>query len=106
MEMPNTKPAAVTNKILEEKFKNAEKNCFTNFSFYLGASNTNLNELEAIDSKNVCGIKLFLGSSTGNLIVDSSEQIEKIFKSVVLSCILKSRWCFRICFLFNNYIII
>ena len=82
MEMPNTKPAAITNKILEEKFKNAEKNCFTNFSFYLGASNTNLNELEAIDSKNVCGIKLFLGSSTGNLIVDSSEQIEKIFKSV------------------------
>ena len=82
MEMPNTKPAAITNKILEEKFKNAEKNCFTNFSFYLGASNTNLNELEEIDSKNLCGIKLFLGSSTGNLIVDSSEQIEKIFKSV------------------------
>ena len=66
-----------SNRILS--FNNS---CFTNFSFYLGASNTNLNELEAIDSKNVCGIKLFLGSSTGNLIVDSSEQIEKIFKSV------------------------
>ena len=82
MEMPNTKPAAVTNEILEKKFKNAEKSCHTNFSFYLGASNSNFNELEKIDSKNVCGIKLFLGSSTGNLMVDSSEQIEKIFKFI------------------------
>ena len=82
MEMPNTKPAAVTNEILEKKFKNAEKSCYTNFSFYLGASNSNFNELEKIDSKNVCGIKLFLGSSTGNLMVDSSEQIEKIFKFI------------------------
>ena len=82
MEMPNTKPAAVTNEILEKKFKNAEKSCHTNFSFYLGASNSNFNELEKIDSKNVCGIKLFLGSSTGNLMVDSSEQIEKIFQFI------------------------
>jgi dihydroorotase len=90
MEMPNTKPAAITNKILEEKFELAKKNCISNYSFYLGASNSNFDELNTIDKKNVCGIKLFLGSSTGNLMVDSSSQIEKIFKNakvpVALHC--------------------
>ena len=82
MEMPNTKPAAITNKILEEKFKIANQNCITNFSFYLGASNSNIDELLSINQKNVCGVKLFLGSSTGNLLVDSQNQIEEIFKNI------------------------
>ncbi|OUX37736.1 MAG: dihydroorotase [Kiritimatiellaceae bacterium TMED266] len=82
MEMPNTKPAAITNEILEDKFSLASKNCLTNFSFYLGASNTNLDQLLAVDPQNVCGVKLFLGSSTGNLVVDNEQQIEEIFKNV------------------------
>ena len=82
MEMPNTKPAAITNKILEEKFEIAKQNCITNFSFYLGASNSNIEELLSINQKKVCGVKLFLGSSTGNLLVDSHNQIEEIFKNI------------------------
>lgn len=82
MEMPNTKPAAITNNILEKKFELAKKNCLTNYSFYLGASNSNLDQLLSIDHKNVCGVKLFLGSSTGNLVVDSENQIDEIFKNI------------------------
>ncbi len=82
MEMPNTIPAAITNKILEEKFTLAKQHCLTNYSFYLGASNNNIKELQNIDIRKICGVKLFLGSSTGNLIVNSEEQIENIFKSI------------------------
>lgn len=82
MEMPNTKPAAVTNAILEEKFAIAAKRCLTNYSFHLGASNSNLDELLALDPETVCGVKLFMGASTGNLLVDRAQQLEDIFKSV------------------------
>jgi dihydroorotase len=82
MEMPNTKPAAVTCAILEEKYALAAKTSHTNYSFYLGASNNNLDELLALDPEWVCGVKLFLGSSTGNLVVHQEEQIDQIFQHV------------------------
>jgi len=79
MEMPNTQPAAVTNEILEEKFARAATKCVTNYSFHLGASNHNLGELLAMDPKTVCGVKLFMGASTGNLLVDRFQALEEIF---------------------------
>jgi len=82
MEMPNTKPAATTNKILEQKFAIAAKKCVTNYSFHLGASNSNLDELLAMDPKKVCGVKLFMGASTGNLLVDRQQQLEDIFGQI------------------------
>ncbi len=82
MEMPNTRPAAVTNAILEEKFDRAAQQCLTNYSFHLGASNNNIGELLAFDPAQVCGVKLFMGSSTGNLLVDRHEQLENIFRQV------------------------
>ncbi len=82
MEMPNTKPAAVTNAILEDKFALASTKCVTNYSFYLGASNSNLDELLAMDPKTVCGVKLFMGASTGNLLVDRRKQLEDIYEQI------------------------
>ncbi|MEI6891287.1 MAG: dihydroorotase [Pontiella sp.] len=82
MEMPNTKPAAITNAILEDKFSLAATQCLTNFSFHLGASNSNLDELLAMDPKTVCGVKLFMGASTGGLLVDRAQQLENIFSQV------------------------
>lgn len=82
MEMPNTKPAAVTNAVLENKFALAATKCLTNYSFHLGASNTNIEELLAMDPKMVCGVKLFMGASTGNLLVDRMEQLENIFGKI------------------------
>lgn len=80
MEMPNTKPAAVTNKLLEEKYAIAAQTAFANYSFFIGASNDNLDELLRIDPKEVCGIKIFMGSSTGDLLVDKEKSLENIFK--------------------------
>ena len=82
MEMPNTKPAAVTNEILEQKFAIAATKCLTNYSFYLGASNHNLDELLGMNPKTVCGVKLFMGASTGNLLVDRQQQLEDIFSQI------------------------
>jgi dihydroorotase len=82
MEMPNTKPAAVTNEILEQKFAIAADKCAANYSFHLGASNSNMDELLAMDPKTVCGVKLFMGASTGNLLVDRFQQLEDIFGKV------------------------
>ena len=82
MEMPNTRPAAVTNEILEQKYALAAEKCLANYSFYLGASNSNLDELLSLDPRNVCGVKLFMGASTGNLLVDRRQQLEDIFNQV------------------------
>jgi len=82
MEMPNTQPAATSNAILEEKFSLAATKCLTNYSFHLGASNSNLDELLAMDPKTVCGVKLFMGASTGNLLVDRLQTLEEIFSKV------------------------
>ena len=79
MEMPNTIPPTFTQQLLEEKYKIAEKDSSANYSFYLGASNNNYNEIMRTDLSTVCGLKIFMGSSTGNLLVDNTDVLEKIF---------------------------
>ncbi|MCF6296398.1 MAG: dihydroorotase [Flavobacteriaceae bacterium] len=81
IEMPNTVPQSTTQELLENKFKIAAKNSYANYSFMFGGTNTNLEELLKTNPKNVAGIKLFLGSSTGNMLVDNEEVLEKIFSS-------------------------
>lgn len=80
MEMPNTKPPAITHELLEEKFALAAKTSISNYSFFLGTSNDNIEEIKKTDPKKVCGIKIFLGSSTGKLVVDNPESLENIFR--------------------------
>ncbi|MBC7556206.1 MAG: dihydroorotase [Chryseobacterium sp.] len=84
MEQPNTVPNAVTQEILEEKYKIAAKNSYANYSFMMGGTNDNLEELLKTNPRNVAGIKLFLGSSTGNMLVDNPETLEKIFSNIKL----------------------
>ncbi len=81
MEMPNTVPPALTQDLLEEKYEIAAQTSVVNYSFYMGTSNTNADEvLRTNDKKNdVCGVKIFMGSSTGNLLVDNFLSLEKIF---------------------------
>lgn len=79
MEMPNTNPQTVTQTALSDKFKIAEEKSFANYSFYMGATNDNLSEIIKTDPKNVCGIKVFMGSSTGNMLVDNKKALEGIF---------------------------
>ena len=81
IEMPNTVPQATTQKLLEDKFVIASDSSYANYSFMFGGTNDNLEELLKTDPKNVAGIKLFLGSSTGNMLVDNEEVLEKIFSS-------------------------
>ena len=81
MEQPNTNPQTTTIKALEDKFEMARNSAFANYSFLFGGTNDNLEEIKKLD-KNACsGIKLFLGSSTGNMLVDNEEVIEKIFRN-------------------------
>ena len=79
MEMPNTIPNVFTQTLLEDKFKIAEKNSLANFSFFMGASNDNIEEVLKTDPQTVCGIKVFMGSSTGNMLVDNSETLAALF---------------------------
>jgi dihydroorotase len=81
IEQPNTVPNAVTQEILEEKYKIASQTSFANYSFMMGATNDNLEEILKTNPKNVAGIKIFLGSSTGNMLVDNEAVLEKIFSS-------------------------
>jgi dihydroorotase len=81
IEMPNTVPQATTQELLEDKFEIAAKTSYANYSFMFGGTNDNLEELLKTDSQKVAGIKLFLGSSTGNMLVDNEEVLEKIFSS-------------------------
>ena len=81
IEMPNTVPQATTQHLLEDKFKIAAADSYANYSFMFGGTNDNLEELLKTDPKKVAGIKLFLGSSTGNMLVDNEEVLEKIFSS-------------------------
>ena len=81
IEMPNTVPQATTQHLLENKFKIAAADSYANYSFMFGGTNDNLEELLKTDPKKVAGIKLFLGSSTGNMLVDNEEVLEKIFSS-------------------------
>lgn len=81
IEMPNTNPPCITQELLEDKFQIAKNSSLANYSFMIGGTNTNLEELLKTDSKNVAGIKLFLGSSTGNMLVDDATFLEKLFSS-------------------------
>ena len=81
IEMPNTVPQATTQELLEDKFEIASKTSYANYSFMFGGTNDNLEELLKTNPKNVAGIKLFLGSSTGNMLVDNEAVLEKIFSS-------------------------
>ncbi|QHI67984.1 dihydroorotase [Tichowtungia aerotolerans] len=80
MEMPNTSPPAVTNERLEDKFSIAAEKMITNYSFYLGASLNNLDEVKAVDSRNVCGVKVYMGSTTGDMLVDRFQTLEDLFR--------------------------
>jgi dihydroorotase len=84
IEQPNTVPNAVTQELLEDKYAIAAEKSFANYSFMMGGTNNNLEELLKTNPKNVAGIKLFLGSSTGDMLVDSSESLEQIFSSTKL----------------------
>ena len=84
IEMPNTNPQATTIDKLENKFKIASKTSFANYSFMFGGTNDNLEEILKIDCRKVAGLKLFLGSSTGNMLVDNPKVLEKIFESTDL----------------------
>ncbi|WP_165040810.1 dihydroorotase [Dysgonomonas sp. ZJ709] len=82
MEMPNTKPQTTTIEALNNKFEIAKNKSFANYSFYLGATNDNLPELRKVNPKEVCGVKVFMGSSTGNMLVDKKKALEAIFAEV------------------------
>lgn len=80
MEMPNTNPAATTLELLEQKYQTASKKSIANYSFFMGTSNNNVEELKKVTPKTICGIKIFMGSSTGNLVVDNEDALENIFR--------------------------
>jgi dihydroorotase len=80
MEMPNTNPQTLTQELLEEKYKRASEVSLANYSFFMGASNDNLEEVLKTNPRNVGAVKIFMGSSTGNMLVDNRAVLEKIFK--------------------------
>lgn len=80
MEMPNTVPNALTQELLQDKYEIAAESSLANYSFFMGASNDNLAEVLKTDPKRVCGVKVFMGSSTGNMLVDEKRTLEGIFK--------------------------
>lgn len=82
MEMPNTNPQTTTIKALNQKHEIARNQSYANYAFYLGATNDNLKELLKADPQKVCGIKVFMGSSTGNMLVDNRDTLNNIFKEV------------------------
>jgi dihydroorotase len=84
MEMPNTNPQTLTQALLEEKYQIAAQSSLANYSFYMGASNDNLEEVLRTDGERVCGIKIFMGSSTGNMLVDREATLEGLFSRVAL----------------------
>lgn len=82
MEMPNTLPNALTQELLEEKYQIASRSSVANFSFFMGASNDNTEEVLKTNMRDVCGVKIFMGSSTGNMLVDQIDVLEKLFERV------------------------
>jgi len=82
MEMPNTVPNALTQELLEDKYQIASNSSIANYSFFMGASNDNIEEVLKTDGKSVCGVKIFMGSSTGNMLVDSEKTLEDLFARV------------------------
>ena len=82
MDMPNTMPLTVTIQALEDKYNLGADKSLANYSFYMGATNNNLEELKKVDPRNICGIKVFMGSSTGNMLVDNTETLKGIFAEI------------------------
>lgn len=82
MEMPNTVPNALTQELLQDKYDIASKSSLANYSFFMGASNDNLEEVLKTNPSNVCGVKVFMGSSTGNMLVDEEKTLEGLFSKV------------------------
>ena len=82
MEMPNTNPLTVTIPELENKYRRASECSLANYSFFMGATNKNLDEILKVDYSNVCGVKIFMGSSTGDMLVDDTKALEHIFSQV------------------------
>lgn len=83
-DMPNTSPQTTTNEALEEKFRIAKENSLVNYSFFFGATNSNVDLLCKLDKHRIPGVKLFMGSSTGNMLVDRKDSLERIFSSCPL----------------------
>lgn len=82
MEMPNTVPNALTQDLLQDKYDIAANSSIANYSFFMGASNDNIEEVLKTNPKDVCGVKVFMGSSTGNMLVDAPDTLNKIFSEV------------------------
>ncbi len=82
MEMPNTKPQTTTIDLLEQKFELGAEKAYANYSFYMGATNDNIAELKKVNPKEVCGVKVFMGSSTGNMLVDDKKVLQSIFAEI------------------------
>lgn len=82
MEQPNTIPAATTIELLEQKYSRAKEVSLANYSFFMGTTNSNLEEILKLDARNVCGVKIFLGSSTGEMLVDNEAALDLIFSKV------------------------
>ncbi len=82
MEMPNTKPSALTQDLLQDKYNIALKTAYCNYSFFMGAGNDNLEEVLKTNRKDVCGVKIFMGSSTGNMLVDNQSTLDNLFRNV------------------------
>jgi dihydroorotase len=84
MDMPNTIPQTITTELLDEKFRLGSEKSLANYSFYIGATNSNLDEVMKADPTGVCGIKLFMGSSTGNMLVDNEETLRSLFSKATI----------------------
>lgn len=86
MEMPNTNPASLTQELLEEKYSIAQRTSLANYSFYMGTSNENYEEVMKANAKknDICGVKIFMGSSTGNMLVDNTLMLDKVFAGTEL----------------------
>lgn len=82
MEMPNTVPNTLTQELLQQKYDRASEVSYANYSFFMGASNDNLEEVLKTDPKTVCGVKVFMGSSTGNMLVDNRQTLDHLFSNV------------------------
>jgi dihydroorotase len=86
MEMPNTIPNALTLELLEDKYRIASQTSLANYSFFMGVSNTNAEEVLKVNNfkSSICGVKIFMGASTGNMLVDNYGTLEKIFRETEL----------------------
>jgi dihydroorotase len=82
MEMPNTVPSATTIDMLEDKYKRASQVSIANYSFFMGTTNRNIEDLLKVDESKICGVKIFMGSSTGDMLVDDPRALERIFSEV------------------------